>query len=196
MRLVSRTRSPLSSSWVRVHSRSSTTTGADACTRRRHCGSVRSAEASTRASRRSSLAPAGEYRSRNRSSCFGLIACTARPCASKLSTTGPRGVSIATPTVSDDAAAPGPSRLAFITICGAGGERAGTSPAPTARRGIRRPRSAPAFRWSTASPQCRSRRRCARWSACLRYRERRLRPCRRAADRPPRVTASRTCRSG
>ena len=132
MRLVSRTRSPLSSSWVRVHSRSSTTTGADACTRRRHCGSVRSAEASTRASRRSSLAPAGEYRSRNRSSCFGLIACTARPCASKLSTTGPRGVSIATPTVSDDAAAPGPSRLAFITICGAGGERAGTSPAPTA----------------------------------------------------------------
>ena len=97
MRLVSRTRSPLSSSWVRVHSRSSTTTGAHACTRRRHCGSVRSAEASTRASRRSSLAPAGEYRSRNRSSCFGLIARTARPCASKLSTTGPRGVSIAHP---------------------------------------------------------------------------------------------------
>ena len=50
MRLVSRTRSRLSSSRIRVHSRSSTTIGADAPTRRRQCGSVRSADASTRAS--------------------------------------------------------------------------------------------------------------------------------------------------
>ena len=41
--------------------------------RRRQCGSVRSGEASTRASRRSSFASAGERRSRKRSSCFGLI---------------------------------------------------------------------------------------------------------------------------
>ena len=62
------------------------------------CGSVRSAEASTRASRRSSFAPAGEMRSRKRSSCFGLIEWTAKPRSIRLSTTGPRGVSTATPT--------------------------------------------------------------------------------------------------
>ena len=59
---------------------------------------MHSADASTRASRRSSFAPAGECRSRNRSSCFGLIECTAKPRSIRLSTTGPRGVSIATPT--------------------------------------------------------------------------------------------------
>ena len=55
---------------------------------------VRNAEASTRASRRSSFAPAGEKRSRKRSSCFGFIEWTAKPRSIRLSTTGPRGVSI------------------------------------------------------------------------------------------------------
>ena len=72
--------------------------GSVGSSRRKQCGSVRNAEANTRASRRSSFAPAGERRSRKRSSCFGLIEWTAMPCSIRLSTTGPRGVSIATPT--------------------------------------------------------------------------------------------------
>ncbi len=60
--------------------------------------SLRSAAASTRASRRSSFAPAGEIRSRKRSSCFGLIEWTTKPRSIRLSTTGSRGTSIATPT--------------------------------------------------------------------------------------------------
>jgi hypothetical protein len=59
---------------------------------------VRSPAAATRASRRSSLAPATLNRSRRRSSCFGLIACTAKPRSSNASTTGPCGTSIATAT--------------------------------------------------------------------------------------------------
>ena len=57
---------------------------------------MRNPEAATRASRRSSLAPATLKRSRKRSSCLGLIACTAKPRSSKASTTGPCGTSIAT----------------------------------------------------------------------------------------------------
>ena len=98
IRFPRRTRSRVRSSLRRDHSRSSTIAGSVDSSRRKQCGSVRSAEASTRASRRSSFAPAGERRSRKRSSCFGLIEWTAKPRSIRLSTTGPRGVSIATPT--------------------------------------------------------------------------------------------------
>src|SRR5215203_1813221 len=98
MRLPRRTRSCCSSSARRDHSRSSIMAGSLTATRRNRCGSVRSPAAATRASRRSSLAPAMLNRSRSRSSCFGLIACTAKPRSSRASTTGPCGTSIATAT--------------------------------------------------------------------------------------------------
>ncbi len=83
--------------WYYQH-RNATIVGSVGSRRRRQCASVRSAEASTRASRRSSFAPDGEMRSRKRSSCFGLIEWTSKPRSIRLSTTGPRGTSIATPT--------------------------------------------------------------------------------------------------
>src|SRR5918994_4844767 len=99
MRLARRRRSCCSSSARRDHSRSSTTLGSPAVTCRNRCGSVRRPSAATRASRRSSLAPATLKRSRRRSSCLGLMACTAKPRSSSTSTTGPCGTSIATATV-------------------------------------------------------------------------------------------------
>jgi putative ABC transport system substrate-binding protein len=54
--------------------RNSTTTGSSIDKRRNACRSVRRLSCITCASRRSSLAPAMEKRSRKRSSCFGLIA--------------------------------------------------------------------------------------------------------------------------
>src|SRR4051794_16859649 len=98
MRLERRTRSCWSSSASRDHSRSSITLGSPASTRRNRCGSVRNPAAATRASRRSSLAPATLMRSRSRSSCLGLIAYTAKPRSRRASTTGPCGTSIATAT--------------------------------------------------------------------------------------------------
>ena len=73
-------------------------------TGRNSCGSVRSPAAAIRASRRSSLAPATLKRSRKRSSCLGLIACTAKPRSCKASTTGPCGTSIATATEPEEPA--------------------------------------------------------------------------------------------
>src|SRR3712207_6478022 len=99
MRLARRRRSCCSSSARRDHSRSSTTAGSPTCRGRNRCGSVRSPAAATRASRRSSFAPATLNRSRRRSSRLGLIACTAKPRSSSASTTGPCGTSIATATV-------------------------------------------------------------------------------------------------
>src|SRR5215210_3556656 len=98
MRFERRTRSCWSSSASRDHSRSSITRGLPASTGRNRCRSVRNPAAATRASRRSSLAPATLMRSRSRSSCLGLIACTAKPRSSRASTTGPCGTSIATAT--------------------------------------------------------------------------------------------------
>src|SRR5215217_1862421 len=80
---------------MRDHSRSSTTSGSSTARRRKACRSVRSEQASTWASRLSSLAPATLKRSRKRSSCLGLMAKTLKPRSSSASTTGPRGVSIA-----------------------------------------------------------------------------------------------------
>ena len=53
------------------------------------------------------LAPATVKRSRNRSSCLGLIACTRNPRSSNASTTGPCGTSIATAIASARAAVRG-----------------------------------------------------------------------------------------
>ena len=64
---------------MRDHSRNLTTAGSTGSIRRKQWRSVRSASARTRASRLSSFAPAGEKRSRKRSSCFGLIEYTASP---------------------------------------------------------------------------------------------------------------------
>ena len=75
-------------------------TGSSGSRRRRQRGSVRRASASTCASRLSSLAPAGEKRSRKRSSCLGLMAWTQKPRSIRLSTTGPCGTSMATDTAS------------------------------------------------------------------------------------------------
>ena len=58
-------RSCVRSSLNRDHSRNSTISGSVGSSRRKQCASVRSAEASTRASRRSSFAPAGEIRSQD-----------------------------------------------------------------------------------------------------------------------------------
>src|SRR5215211_3497211 len=80
---------------MRDHSRSSITSGSSTARRRKACRSVRSEQASTWASRLSSLAPATLKRSRKRSSCLGLMAKTLKPRSSSASTTGPRGVSIA-----------------------------------------------------------------------------------------------------
>src|SRR5215203_1971256 len=99
MRLARRRRSCCSSSARRDHSRSSMTAGSPTRTGRNRCGSVRSPAAATWASRRSSLAPATLKRSRRRSSCLGLMACTAKPRSNSTSTTGPCGTSIATATV-------------------------------------------------------------------------------------------------
>src|SRR5215218_9590276 len=82
----------------RIRSRSAITAGSPASMGRNRCGSVRNPPAATRASRRSSLAPAKLTRSRSRSSCLGLIACTAKPRSRRASTTGPCGTSIATAT--------------------------------------------------------------------------------------------------
>src|SRR5215211_6164234 len=81
---------------MRDHSRSSITSGSSTARRRKACRSVRSEQASTWASRLSSLAPATLKRSRKRSSCLGLMAKTLKPRSSSASTTGPCGVSIAT----------------------------------------------------------------------------------------------------
>src|SRR2546427_5867799 len=81
---------------MRDHSRSSITSGSSTARRRKAWGSVRNECPSTRASRLSSLAPATLKRSRKRSSCLGLMANTAKPRSSSTSTTGPRGVSMAT----------------------------------------------------------------------------------------------------
>ena len=64
---------------MRDHSRNLTTAGSTGSIRRKQWRSVWSASARTRASRLSSFAPAGEKRSRKRSSCFGLIEYTASP---------------------------------------------------------------------------------------------------------------------
>ena len=64
--------------------------------------SVASESARTRASLRSSLAPAGEKRSRKRSSCLGLSANTAMPRSSRASTSGPCGFSMATAALPSD----------------------------------------------------------------------------------------------
>jgi len=69
------------------------------CKQRNRWRSVRRPSAAARASRRSSLAPARLNRSRNRSSCFGLIEWTPKPRSRSTSTTGPCGTSIATATV-------------------------------------------------------------------------------------------------
>src|SRR3954454_9247242 len=98
MRFERRTRSCCSSSAKWDHSRSAMTAGSPASTGRNRCGSVRSPPAATRASRRSSFAPARLMRSRSRSSCLGLIAYTAKPRSRRASTTGPCGTSIATAT--------------------------------------------------------------------------------------------------
>ena len=98
MRFERRTRSCCSSSAKRDHSRSAITAGSPASTGRNRCGSVRSPPAATRASRRSSFAPARLTRSRRRSSCLGLIAYTAKPRSRRASTTGPCGTSMATAT--------------------------------------------------------------------------------------------------
>ena len=84
-----RVRSAMSSSAMRVHSRSSATSGSTGSSRRKKRPSVRKASASTQASRRSSLAPASEKRSRKRSSCLGLRECTMKPRSIRVSTTGP-----------------------------------------------------------------------------------------------------------
>ncbi len=86
----------MSSSWMRDHSRSSITSGLSAARRRKAIRSVHRQCPSTWASRLSSLAPATVKRSRKRSSCLGLMENPAKPRSSSVSTTGPRGVSIAT----------------------------------------------------------------------------------------------------
>ena len=71
--------------------------GAAGSRRRNAWPSVRRASASTWASRRSSLAPAGEKRSRKRSNCLGLREWTGKSRSIMVSTTGPCGSSIAIP---------------------------------------------------------------------------------------------------
>src|SRR3954452_25051535 len=93
-----RMRSCCSSSAKRDHSRNAITAGSPASTGRNRCGSVRSPPAATRASRRSSFAPARLTRSRSRSRCLGLIAYTAKPRSRRASRTGPCGTSMATAT--------------------------------------------------------------------------------------------------
>ena len=83
---------------MRDHSRSSTISGAAGSRRRKALLSVRKASAKVQASRRSSLAPAGDQRSRKRSSCLGLMAWIVKPRSIRVSTTGPCGTSMATPT--------------------------------------------------------------------------------------------------
>ena len=92
--MVRRVRSRCSSSAIRDHSRSSTSTEFSTLSRRKQRASVRSESAMTRASRRSSFAPATVKRSRNRSICLGLSECTAKPRSSRVSTTAPCGTSI------------------------------------------------------------------------------------------------------
>ncbi len=71
--------------------------------RRKAWRSGRRLSAWTWASRRSSLAPARVKRSRNRSSCLGLIAYTWKARSSSVSTIGPCGTSIATAIVAGSA---------------------------------------------------------------------------------------------
>src|SRR6478672_1196372 len=73
---------------MRDHSRSSTSVGSRVASRRKQCRSVRNAEAITSQSRLSSFAPATVNRSRNRSTCLGLIECTLNPRSISVSTTG------------------------------------------------------------------------------------------------------------
>ena len=80
---------------MRDSSRSSMMSGGGASASRNAFRSVASAPAGTRASLRSSLAPAGENRSRKRSSCLGLSANTATPRSRRASTSGPCGFSMA-----------------------------------------------------------------------------------------------------
>ena len=80
-------------------------------TARNKSKSVRSADARTRASKRSSFAPATENRSRKRSDCFGLIVKTLKPRATSASTSTRRRVSIAMKTSFDDAQAISATRV-------------------------------------------------------------------------------------
>ena len=80
-------------------------------TARNKSKSVRSADARTRASKRSSFAPATENRSRKRSDCFGLIVKTLKPRARSASTRTRRRISIAMKTSLDDAQAISATRV-------------------------------------------------------------------------------------
>ena len=78
----------------------------------------------------SSFAPATLNRSRKRSSCFGLIACTTKPRSIKVSTTGPCGTSIPTATVF---AVSGTSTAASRTRSARPAPPCGNSRSPTMR---------------------------------------------------------------
>lgn len=74
-----------------------------------------------KASRPSSLAPAAEWRSRNRSNCLGLTEKTVNPLSIRLSTMAPRGISMAAATDSrspSQIASNQPSNCAIpISLC-------------------------------------------------------------------------------
>ena len=71
--------------------------GADGSRSRPAWPSVRKESAQLPASRRSSLGPAGDHRSRHRSGGFGLMGCPVTPPSIRVSTTEPWGTSMATP---------------------------------------------------------------------------------------------------
>ena len=77
--------------WLCPRVRSWTGIGSSTLTRWNAAASVRNESAKTHASRRSSWAPAAVCRSRNRSSCFRLIAKTAKPCSTNVATKAPAG---------------------------------------------------------------------------------------------------------
>ena len=148
----SRARSSFSQSRRRSSEPSATPSAVSSGTRRRLSGSVRSAFARTRASRRSSFAPDGECRSRNRSDCSGLIDRTSIPCAARPAASGPRGVSIATAGLprarSHRASARRPAPPCPNARCPS------TAPEPSTTRATcsRKPQSTPANRSIEPSP--------------------------------------------
>src|ERR1017187_3378520 len=89
-----RVRSQISVWWARATTLTAAACSLSPATTRSWCRSERTMSARACASAASLLAPEVEYRSLNRDTCRGLIACTWYPAATSAATHGPRSVSI------------------------------------------------------------------------------------------------------
>src|ERR1017187_9505489 len=108
-----RVRSQISVWWARATTLTAAACSLSPATARSWCRSERTMSARACASAASLLAPEVEYRSLNRDTCRGLIACTWYPAATSAATHGPRSVSIP---ITTSAASPLP-RCAPISSC-------------------------------------------------------------------------------